>query len=161
MTIEIHPYINEYRDSVIDLICTIQRDEFAVNITLNDQPDLKKIESFYQNASGNFWMAFVNDELAGTIALLDIGNHQGALRKMFVKEKFRGKEYGVGLLLLKTLLNWSKEKGYKEIFLGTTEKFLAAHRFYEKNGFEEIEKGKLPENFPVVNVDVKFYLYKL
>jgi N-acetylglutamate synthase-like GNAT family acetyltransferase len=76
-----------------------------------------------------------------------------------VREKFRGKEYGVGLSLLKTLFGWAAEKDYKEIFLGTTEKFIAAQRFFEKNGFEEIEKQKLPENFPVMNVDVKFYRY--
>ena len=159
MPVNIHPYNNKYRDTVTSLICSIQRNEFEVDITLEDQPDLKNIESFYQNGRGNFWIAFVNEELAGTIALLDIGNYQGALRKMFVSEKFRGKEYSVGLSLLKILFSWAAEKDYKEIFLGTTEKFIAAQRFYEKNGFEEIAKQKLPENFPVMNVDVKFYRY--
>ena len=43
------------------------------------------------------------------------------------------------------------------ILLGTTEKFLAAQRFYEKNGFTEIQKDALPPKFPVMTVDVKFY----
>jgi predicted N-acetyltransferase YhbS len=41
--------------------------------------------------------------------------------------------------------------------LGTTAKFLAAHRFYEKNGFREIAQTELPASFPVMTVDTKFY----
>jgi hypothetical protein len=44
-----------------------------------------------------------------------------------------------------------------DIFLGTTAKFLAAHRFYEKNGFHEIGRDELPAAFPVMTVDTKFY----
>ena len=62
-------------------------------------------------------------------------------------------------MLLNELLAWAREKDLSEIYLGTTSKFLAAHRFYEKNGFEEIPKSSLPERFPVMIVDVKFYKY--
>ena len=47
--------------------------------------------------------------------------------------------------------------GIAEIYLGTTEKFLAAHRFYEKNGFAEVRRDELPSAFPVMAVDSKFY----
>ncbi|MDA2424244.1 GNAT family N-acetyltransferase, partial [Bacillus cereus] len=46
-----------------------------------------------------------------------------------------------------------------DIYLGTTVKFLAAHRFYEKNGFESVSIDELPKNFPVLQVDKKFYRY--
>ncbi|MGO7422080.1 GNAT family N-acetyltransferase, partial [Rhizobium ruizarguesonis] len=46
-------------------------------------------------------------------------------------------------------------------FLGTTDKFVAAHRFYEKNGFTEIAKSALPRTFPLMAVDSKFYRYKV
>ncbi len=39
--------------------------------------------------------------------------------------------------------------------------FHAAHRFYVKNGFTEIEKGALPSAFPIMEVDTKFYRLKL
>ena len=65
--------------------------------------------------------------------------------------------HGTGQLLLNTLLSWSQQKGLAEIYLGTTAKFLAAHRFYEKNGFEEITVPALPAGFPRMEVDVKFY----
>ena len=59
--------------------------------------------------------------------------------------------------LLDTLIKWARVKGFTEIFLGTTEKFTRAQRFYIKNGFEEVEKQELPESFPVMKVDNKFY----
>ena len=37
--------------------------------------------------------------------------------------------------------------GIEEVFLGTTEKFLAAHRFYERNGFQQIAAAELPQAF--------------
>jgi hypothetical protein len=33
----------------------------------------------------------------------------------------------------------------------------AAHRFYEKNGFVEIAKEQLPESFPLMRVDNRFF----
>lgn len=157
--IDVHPYSDAFKSEVGSLITGIQQGEFNIPITLADQPDLINISDFYQVGSGNFWAAVVDEKVAGTIALLDIGNGRGALRKMFVHEKFRGKELGVGKTLLNTLLQWAKDKGFSDIFLGTTEKFIAAQRFYEKNGFEEINRDQLPKEFPIMKVDVKFYVH--
>jgi len=78
---------------------------------------------------------------------------------LFVDKNYRGKEFGTGQKLLNTLIDWARHKGFTEIFLGTTEKFTRAQRFYEKNGFEEIEKQELPTTFPVMEVDIKFYRF--
>jgi N-acetylglutamate synthase-like GNAT family acetyltransferase len=59
------------------------------------------------------------------------------------------------------LIDWARYKEFTEIFLGTTEKFTRAQRFYEKNGFEEIEKQELPATFPVMEVDIKFYRFSV
>jgi N-acetylglutamate synthase-like GNAT family acetyltransferase len=96
----------------------------------------------------------------GTIGLKDIGAGQTALRKMFVAAPFRGREFGVAAQLLNTLLEEAWQRGVKEIYLGTTDKFLAAHRFYEKHGFVEVAKQALPESFPVMKVDSKFYVLR-
>lgn len=155
----IESYTNDYKDAVASLILHIQHTEFGVPITLAQQPDLNEIASFYQVNNGNFWIAKADEKIIGTISLLDIGNGMGALRKMFVAKDYRGKEYGVGQTLLNTLINWCVQKNFTEIYLGTTEKFIAAQRFYEKNGFAEIEKETLPKAFPVMAVDIKFYRY--
>ena len=159
INIEIYSDIN--KKDVTDLILHIQNAEFGIPITLELQPDLNEIPGFYQINNGNFWSAKIDGKIIGTISLLDIGNRQSALRKMFVDKDYRGKEFGVGQKLLNTLLDWARHKGFTEIFLGTTEKFTRAQRFYEKNGFKEIEKQKLPGAFPLMEVDSKFYRFSV
>ncbi|WP_097460458.1 GNAT family N-acetyltransferase [Mangrovitalea sediminis] len=155
--IVIEAFSAEHQQGVVDVILPIQQGEFDIPITLEAQPDLLNIAGFYQTGAGNFWVAIADGQVVGTLALLDIGNGQGALRKMFVKPEYRGREFGVATMLLDHLLTWSRNQGITAIYLGTTAKFLAAHRFYERSGFTEIEKAALPEAFPVMSVDTKFY----
>ncbi|KEK24491.1 GNAT family N-acetyltransferase [Bacillus gaemokensis] len=155
----ITPYESRYQSDVVDLIVHIQQKEYNVPITREEQPDLLEIEQFYQRENGNFWVATYEEKVVGTVALLDIGNEQVALRKMFVKKEFRGKVWGTASLLLQTAISWAKEKGLEGIYLGTTVQFFAAHRFYEKSGFQSIRMEELPESFPVLQVDKKFYKY--
>ena len=157
--IRIEIFTEAHREEVINLILGIQVTEFGIPVTLEQQPDLNRVQEFYQTNKGNFWVAKSPDDIIGTIALLDIGNKKGALRKMFVNKNYRGQEYAVGQKLLNVLIDWAKQNGTKEIFLGTTEKFTRAQRFYEKNGFKEVEKRELPESFPVMEVDIKFYRF--
>jgi N-acetylglutamate synthase-like GNAT family acetyltransferase len=159
--VHIEIYTDKYKDAVADLILGIQNKEFGIPITLASQPDLDKIPLFYQTNSGNFWIAKIDGEIIGTISLLDIGDHKAALRKMFVNKDRRGKQMGVGQKLLDTLVDWARHKGIRAIFLGTTDKFVAAQRFYEKNGFKEIEKQALPKTFPLMEVDSKFYRFSI
>ncbi len=155
--IKIVPFSSQYAKGVVDVILPIQQQEFEIQISLEAQTDLQDISAFYQKGTGNFWVALAAGEVVGTVALVDIGMNQVALRKMFVNSAYRGAEHGVAKRLLETLLQWCDEHGVKEIFLGTTSKFLAAHRFYEKNAFREIDRSQLPSRFPVMVVDTKFY----
>ena len=155
--IEIVPFSPQYADGVVAVILPIQQAEFDLPITLEEQPDLKDIPAFYQRGEGNFWVALDGGKVIGTVALLDIGNHQAALRKMFVAATHRGPAHGVARRLLGALIAWCRSRDVRTVHLGTTAKFLAAHRFYEKNGFREIAREALPARFPVMAVDTKFY----
>lgn len=159
MTVRIEPYTEQYRDAVRHLILPIQQDEFGLDITYEDQPDLADIPAFYQSGGGQFWIALEGDAFIGTIALVDIGRDMGALRKMFVAGGYRGGAQGVGRRLLDTLLAHAKNQGMTEVFLGTTSAFKAAHRFYEKSGFARVEPNDLPDNFPRMIPDTRFYRY--
>lgn len=143
--------------SVINVILPIQQQEFSVAVTIDDQPDLLNIESFYQSGKGNFWVAQDGADVVGTLALLDIGNDQSALRKMFVKKEYRGKALAIAQNLLSHLVAWGTEQKLCTVFLGTTDKYHAAHRFYDKNGFVRVNKSDLPAAFPVMEVDTIFY----
>lgn len=161
MNVDIVAFDERYGDALRQMIVTIQRAEFGIDITLDDQPDLYDVNGFYGRGKGGFWLALVGGEVVGSVALIDIGNGQVALRKMFVKEVFRGKKFGVAQALLDYVFTYVETNGLREILLGTTDKFLAAHRFYEKNDFSLVDISDLPEAFPRMEVDTRFYTRKI
>lgn len=154
---EIRLIYNDACQQVIDLILPIQQIEFNVPVTAEDQPDLRDLERNYHQGGGGFWGAFLDGELVGTIALINTGHHAGAIRKMFVKKEFRGKELGLAQALLETLLAYSRQAGITDLYLGTVEQLKAALRFYERNGFVQIPAADLPAYFPRMAVDTLFY----
>jgi N-acetylglutamate synthase-like GNAT family acetyltransferase/DNA-binding transcriptional ArsR family regulator len=158
--ITIARYADLDRDAVAELIVAIQREEFSIPITLDDQPDLLDIPGYYQVGAGDFWVARHGQRVVGTIGLRQFAPGAAALRKMFVIEMYRGKA-GVASRLLSELLEAARARGLRQIFLGTTAAFAAAHRFYEKHGFAVIAEGALPADFPRMAVDTKFYVLDL
>src|ERR1041385_7162632 len=127
MTYRVTPFHEQHQNSIIDLILPIQQNEFHVQITVNDQPDLQNIPAFYQKGKGNFWVAIAQDAIVGTIALIDIGDDQVAIRKMFVHQDHRGKEKGVAQMLMDELISWCRLQNVTEVFLGTIDSMHAAH----------------------------------
>jgi len=160
-TLEIAAFEPRFQREVVELIVSIQRGEFGIDITAAQQPDLHDIPGFYQIRGGGFWVALAGGRVVGTISLLDIGSGQGALRKMFVQREFRGARAGAAQRLLDTLIDHTRRQKLRDLFLGTTSKFLAAHRFYAKNGFREIARPDLPSSFPVMAVDDRFFHRRL
>lgn len=157
-SIELEDFVVEdfrdyFQDSVVDLILDIQQHEFGLPLSIEDQPDLLDINQKYKV----FLVARVGECVIGTVGLMDIGDGIGVIRKLFVDLEYRGKEKGVSACLLRTLLGKAMDNGIKQIYLGTTEAFKAAHRFYERAGFDEVEVSDLPELFPRMEIDSKFF----
>ncbi len=149
----------QHQSAIPTLILDIQQNEFGVPITLSDQPDLLDIANFYQKGRGQFWVAEnATGEVVGTIALIDVGEDFGTIRKMFVRADHRGKEHGVGQKLYETLEHWALANGFKSLMLGTRDQLQAALRFYERNGFQPVLKEDLPKTFPLMAVDNRFYV---
>lgn len=159
--IEIKHFDNTFTEAVCSLIGHIQQIEFQVPITIADQPDLNDINNFYQRGFGNFWLAMHKNELVGTIALIDNGQDYGTIRKMFVKQEYRGKELGVASSLLNTLEAKAKEAKFKYLYLGTVERLQASHKFYSKNNYFQITENQLPLHYPRMLVDTMFFCKKL
>ncbi|MBZ4187800.1 GNAT family N-acetyltransferase [Niabella beijingensis] len=152
---------NTHGREIIDLILYIQQVEFNVPVTLEGQPDLLDIESFYIQPGGKFWGAYAGDILIGTIALIHTGHRTGVIRKMFVHKDHRGAQHGVAQALLTTLINYCRQQDIGSIYLGTIDTLKAAQRFYEKNGFVKITPAELPSFFPRMMADNTFYYLSL
>ena len=160
-SVSIKPVYNNFSGEVIKLILPIQQIEFNIPVTLQDQPDLLDIDSSYHKDSGGFWGAFKEGEIVGTIGLINIGHCSGAIRKMFVKKDFRGKDTGIAQRLLETLVAYSSEKNISDLYLGTVPVLKVAMRFYERNGFNQIGIEMLPGYFPRMKADTVFYHLKI
>ncbi|MFH6994998.1 GNAT family N-acetyltransferase [Flavobacterium sp. FlaQc-48] len=150
------PIENQYESAIVDLILSIQQNEFNIAITIKDQPDLLDINNFYYADGGHFWGAFIDDELVGTIALVKFSKTEAAIRKMFVKKEYRGKEFAIAQKLLNTLMDYCLANEIDNLYLGTISVLEAALRFYERNHFIRIEKEWLPDPFPLMSADNVF-----
>jgi GNAT superfamily N-acetyltransferase len=88
--------------------------------------------------------------------LVKFDKDAGAIRKMFVKKEYRGKELKIAQQLLDILISYSNEHGINHLYLGTVSILEAALRFYERNHFVRISKELLPEKFPLMSADNVF-----
>jgi N-acetylglutamate synthase-like GNAT family acetyltransferase len=133
------PYSNDIGSFVVSI-----QHEHGVPITLEQQPDLFRIHETYIATGGNFWVAADRNKVVGTIALINVGNGIGVLRKMFVAPAYRGTPHRLGQQLLDVLMAWARQHNFKRIYLGTVDILKAARRFYEKNGFCLFPESDLP-----------------
>ena len=155
------PYAPTDEDAVLAHILSIQRDEFGVKVTAEDQTDLREVRAVYQSGTGGFWVAEQAGRIVGTIGLIGFGEREGALRKMFVAAEARGREHGVAARLLAILVDHARAQGIIAITLGTIARLHAAIRFYETNGFKPVAPEDLPEGFPRMAVDTHFFRLEL
>lgn len=103
-------------------------------------PDLGRFSEIYNVDGQKYWVA--EDENGKVVGGTGIGYLPGAdsvceLQKMYCLEEARGT--GVAHTLMKTALEYAR-KYYKKCYLETLSNMLAAQRFYEKYGFERLDK---------------------
>ena len=82
-------------------------------------------------------LAFLNEQLAGCIALRAISNDRCEMKRLFVRPSFRGT--GLGRVLVEALINEARTIGYKSMLLDTLPgRMDSAIELYKKIWFEEI-----------------------
>lgn len=157
----IQPFESKYQADVIALIEKIQVGEFDLPIEEGQRKELRSIAHSFQKDKGNYWIALLNEKVIGTIAVIDIGHHAFELRDVFLDKDYRGGSRGFAKQLLDTVFAWSKAHDVTTLYLGTTLRFRAAHRFYEKHGFREIARLEMPPYCQPMECDEKFYRFDL
>ena len=149
------------RKQIINMIETIQKGEFSLPITDDiNACILRAEEEFYYNNSYNFWYATdPNGTIIGSIGLKKIDDQKGEVKKFFIQQPYRGKN--VAPKLMNALIQSAVKHGFKTLYLGTVDILHAAHRFYEKYGFERIQKQELPSQFETCPLDTVFFKVKV
>jgi DNA-binding MarR family transcriptional regulator/GNAT superfamily N-acetyltransferase len=95
-------------------------------------------EFLINNEGGELWIAEVNGEIVGSIAITKANDSVAQLRWFVLDEKFQG--LGIGKKLIETALNFCKEKHYQNVFLWTVSTLETARYLYKKYHFKLTEE---------------------
>ncbi len=103
----------------------------------NFDEELASLPGDYAPPGGRLWLAFVDGELAGCIALKKLEDGICEMKRLYVRDRFRGRRIGVSLI--EKLIAEAKALGYKKLRLDTyPPKMGKAVSLYESYGFREI-----------------------
>lgn len=101
------------------------------------EDELKDLPGKYSPPRGRLCLASDGDTIAGCIALRPLESKVCEMKRLFVREKFRGMQ--IGKLLIERLIEDARKIGYKSMRLDTfPPKMGKAVRLYESYGFREI-----------------------
>lgn len=114
--------------------------EYYDQMGVEVREDLAQFEQQYFIEGAGVWLAAVDGELAGCIALRELGKRpkRGEIKRMYVRASHRGK--GVADALLQALEEYAVKCGYEWLYLDTMASMLAAARFYERNSYQRCER---------------------
>jgi putative acetyltransferase len=88
----------------------------------------------YAAPNGRLLLAFADGKLAGCIALRKFEDEICEMKRLFVKENFRGQK--IGISLIERLIEEAQKIGYEKIRLDTfPPKMSKAVSLYETSGF--------------------------
>lgn len=139
---EIVAYDGGRDDEVAALVLAVQR-ETGVIVPIEEQPELLDIGGAYRD--GGFWVALAGGQIVGTIGMMRYGA-SGVLKKLFVREDFRGPG-GASHGLYDKAAGWAEAQGLTAIFLDTPSVATRSHAFYRRRGFRIVERAELPEGY--------------
>lgn len=101
------------------------------------EEELENLPGKYAAPAGRLYLATDGDEIAGCIALRQIEEGICEMKRLFVREEFRGRQ--VGRLLIERVIADAEEIGYSGMRLDTfPPKMGKAVQLYEAYGFREI-----------------------
>lgn len=120
----------------------------------------RELSEFLRGFDGErdgFWVALINGEFAGSIAIDGAeAEREGArLRWFIVPPEFQGK--GIGKRLIERAIAFCRKAGFKRVFLWTFEGLDEARHLYERAGFRLCEEHRVHQWGQEVN-EQKFLL---
>jgi putative acetyltransferase len=150
MSIKIIPYRSEHHAIFKQLNL-----EWLDKYNLTESHDLMVLDdpqATILDRGGFIWLAFADDKVVGSAALMKEHEGEYELAKMAVTADYRGR--GISKLLIEACLAKAKEIGAKKLLLFSNHQLQTALKLYEKYGFYHVAV----EDSPFETADVKMEL---
>ena len=87
---------------------------------------------------GRIWIVEESENLAGSIAIVEVSKEEAQLRWLLLHPRVRGR--GIGRMLMREAISFCKAQGYTIVFLWTVRALTAAAKLYEEFGFHISEE---------------------
>ena len=101
------------------------------------EEELRALPGKYAPPSGRLLLAYIDEKAAGCIALRKLEDGLSEMKRLYVRDEFRG--HGSGRLLVERIITEAREIGYKKMRLDTfSPKMGKAVKLYESHGFRAI-----------------------
>ncbi len=121
---DIRTLFGEYSTLVAEALCFQNFDQ-----------ELAALPGAYAPPGGVLLIAREGNELAGCVALRELNAETGEMKRMFVRENFRGS--GLGRRLAAEVIEAAKQRKYRRMVLDTLPKLATAIALYRDLGFRE------------------------
>lgn len=114
--------------------------EYYEEVGVVARDDKAAFEQEYFADGTGIWLAEVDGDLAGCIALRQLEHRKNSaeIKRLYVRVAYRG--HGLAEALLKALETYAGESGYKTLYLDSKKDLMPAIRFYRRHGYQLCER---------------------
>lgn len=131
MNYDVIEYEKKYENELMKFILDICVKEFGI-----DEYEQALINHVKDNEFIKTWLVVENKQIVATICYSERSNEIAEIKKLYIKESHR--RNGLGKILVDKAVEHIKKCNYKSIYVGTSDHFKNAIKFYKKYGFEYI-----------------------
>lgn len=103
----------------------------------NFSAELSGLPGKYAKPDGRLYLAFVDGEPAGCVAMRRFDPHRAEMKRLYVRPAYRGLR--LGRLLAERVIGDASMIGYSSVLLDTLSSMDRAKQLYRSLGFAEIE----------------------
>lgn len=146
MTVAIRYGVQQYTPGAIGRVTEMhaafysRNNGFGIFFEARVATELSELLLRFDPERDGFWTAEIGGSIIGSVAIDggEAGTKGARLRFLIVVPEFQGR--GIGGHLLRSAVDFCRDKGLKKIYLTTIEGLEPARRLYEKSGFRLVHQ---------------------